>query len=114
MSVTSTGADFSACAAQRPPNPPPTMTTRPRSPIAFTRLRCCIFAPIFSRASSPLSYLFEDFVSILQRAQINVALQVVAFAPVGLVRAHHLFSKALDLRRQQPVQAKRAPFVLRE
>src|SRR4029453_9379934 len=103
MSVTSTGADFSAWAARRPPNPPPTMTTRPRSPIAFTRLRCCIFAPIFSRASSPLSYLFEYFVGILQRAQINMALQVVAFALVGLVFAHHLFLKALDVGRQQPM-----------
>ena len=27
ISVTSTGADFSACAADRPPNPPPTMMT---------------------------------------------------------------------------------------
>src|SRR6266404_5624812 len=27
LRVTSTGADFSACAAHRPPNPPPTMMT---------------------------------------------------------------------------------------
>jgi hypothetical protein len=40
-----------------------------------------------------------------------MALQVVIFSLVGLIRAHHSLIKALDVRQQQPVQANRAPFV---
>jgi hypothetical protein len=53
----------------------------------------------------------EDFVGILQSAQIDVSLQVVVLSLAGLVRAYYLLLKALDMRRQQPVQAKHAPFV---
>ena len=43
-----------------------------------------------------------------------MSLQVVVLELVCLIRAHQLLIKALDMQRQQPVQAKRAPFVLRE
>ena len=56
----------------------------------------------------------EDFVGILQSAQIDVSLQVVVFSLVGLIRTHHLLIKALDMWRQKSVQSKLAPFVLRE
>ena len=56
----------------------------------------------------------EDLVGVLQRAQVDVPLQVVVLALVGLVGAGHLLVQALDLRRQQPVQAELAPLVLRE
>ena len=56
----------------------------------------------------------EDLVGVLQRAQVDVPLQVVVFAPVGLVGSHRLLVQALDLRRQQAVQAELVPLVLRE
>jgi hypothetical protein len=56
----------------------------------------------------------EDFVGILQGAQINVPLQVVVFSLIGLVSADDLLLKALDVRRQKSVQAKLASLLLRE
>ncbi len=56
----------------------------------------------------------EDFVGVLQGAQVDVPLEVVVFPTVGLVGADHLLIQALDLRRQQPVQAEPAPLALRE
>ena len=56
----------------------------------------------------------EDLVGVLQGAQVDVPLEVVVLAPVGLVRADHLLVQALDLRRQEAVQAEPDPLVLRE
>jgi hypothetical protein len=56
----------------------------------------------------------EDFVGVLQSAQIYMSLEVVVLSLVGLIRTHQLLIEALDMRRQKPVQAKLAPFVLRE
>src|SRR5215813_3079676 len=53
MSVTSTGADFSACAARRPPNPPPTMMTRHRLLIEFTPLLRCPMQLYFPTPAIP-------------------------------------------------------------
>src|SRR5882724_1134474 len=51
---------------------------------------------------------------VAQCAQIDMSLQVVILELVGLICAHHLLFKALDMRRQQPKQANRASFVLCE
>jgi hypothetical protein len=56
----------------------------------------------------------EDFVSVLQRAQVDMPLQVVVLSLVGLVGADYLLFDALDMRRQKPVQAKFAAFLLRK
>ena len=56
----------------------------------------------------------EDFVGILQRAQIDMPLQVIVLSLVRLVRAHHLLIEGLDLRRQQSVQAKLASLLFGE
>jgi hypothetical protein len=55
--------------------------------------------------------LEEDFVGILQSAQIDMPLKVIGLSLVGLVRADYLLIEVLDVRRQDPVQAKLAAFV---
>jgi hypothetical protein len=56
----------------------------------------------------------KDLVGILERAQIDVSLQVVVLSLVGLVSADDLLFKALDVRREEAVQAKLASFLVRE
>jgi hypothetical protein len=45
----------------------------------------------------------EDFVRILERAQINVPLQVIVLSFVSLVSTDELLLKALDVRRKKSV-----------
>jgi hypothetical protein len=59
-------------------------------------------------------FVKEDFVGVLQSAQINVSLQVVIFSLVGLVSTNDLLLKGLDVRWEKPVQAKFASFLFRE
>ena len=56
----------------------------------------------------------ENFVRVLERAQIDVALEVVRLSLVGLVRAYRLLIKRLHVRWQEAVQAERCPFRVRE
>ena len=48
----------------------------------------------------------EDLVCVLQSPQVDMPLQVVVFPLVGLISAHDLLIKRLDLRRKKTVQAK--------
>ena len=48
----------------------------------------------------------EDLVGVLQSPQVDVPFEVVVFSLVGLVSAHDLLLKRLDLRRKKTVQAK--------
>ena len=50
----------------------------------------------------------EHLVGVLEGAQVDVPLEVVVLAPVGLVGPDHLLVERLDVRRQQPVQAQAA------
>jgi hypothetical protein len=56
----------------------------------------------------------EDLVSILQSAQIDMPLKVIVLPLVGLIRPDALLIEALDVRRQKPMQAELASFVLGE
>src|SRR5438270_4799593 len=56
MSVTSTGADFSACAAHRPPNPPPTMMTFARLFMESLVQKCLRLAVACTRRRFPAEY----------------------------------------------------------
>jgi hypothetical protein len=56
----------------------------------------------------------EHLIGVLQGAQKDVPLEVVVFAPVSLVGPHRLLVEALDGRREKSVQAKSAPFFVRE
>src|SRR5208283_831690 len=56
----------------------------------------------------------KDFVSVLQRAQVDMPLQVVVLSLVSLVGADYLLLDALDMRRQKSVQTESSAFLLRE
>jgi hypothetical protein len=56
----------------------------------------------------------QDFVAVLQGAQIDVPLEVVVLSLVGLISADYLSIEALDVRRKQSVQAEHASLFLRE
>jgi hypothetical protein len=56
----------------------------------------------------------EHLVGVLQGTQVDVPLQVVVLVPEGLVGAHYLPVQALDVGRQEPVQAEPAPLLLGE
>jgi len=56
----------------------------------------------------------EDLVGVLERAQVNMTLEVFVLSLVGLVCARCLAVETLDLRRQKSVQAQGGTFLIRE
>ena len=47
----------------------------------------------------------QDLVRVLERPQVDVALEVVGLATERLVRPHDLLVESLHLRREEPVKA---------
>src|SRR5262249_7302389 len=56
----------------------------------------------------------EHLVRVLERAQIDVPLEVFVLAPIRLVGAHDLLVERLDVRRKKPEQSEITPFLLGE
>src|SRR5262249_45283864 len=56
----------------------------------------------------------EHLVRVLERAQVDVPLEVFVLAPIRLVGARHLLVERLDVRRKKPEQSEITPFLLAE
>src|SRR5208282_6474779 len=56
----------------------------------------------------------QNLVRVLQRAEIDVTLEIIRFVAIRLIGAHRLLAQRFDLRRQQAMKTERGPLFVGE